>query len=126
MKTNKFYCHKTPILLRDVDIEKVFVSNKIPLCKKNYKYFTGYLYDNHTVKPLHIMLPKINAYVKRYDRQVKWMYFLIEDDEFLEKYNAIWDKLSADIKKKLDSEPAYNKTYLKTKIKSHVDEVNRN
>ena len=32
--------------------------------------------------------------------QTKWMYFLIEDDELLEKYNAIWDKVSADIKKK--------------------------
>ena len=26
---NKFYCHKAPILLEDVDIEKVIVSNKI-------------------------------------------------------------------------------------------------
>ena len=26
MKKNKFYCRKTPILSRDVDIEKVLVS----------------------------------------------------------------------------------------------------
>ena len=45
------------------------------------KYFTGYLYDNHKVKPLHIMLPKTSAYVKSYDGQTKWMYFLIEDDD---------------------------------------------
>ena len=31
--------------------------------------------------------------------QTKWMYFLIEDDELLEKYNTIWDKVSTDIKK---------------------------
>ena len=31
---SKFYRHKTPILLRDVDIEKVLVSNKIPLREK--------------------------------------------------------------------------------------------
>ena len=31
---NKFYHHKTPILLRDVDIEEVLVSNKIPLREK--------------------------------------------------------------------------------------------
>ena len=56
--------------------------------------------------------------------QTKWMYFLIEDDELLEKYNAIWDKVSADIKKKeSDTEPVYNKNYLKTKIKSHGDEA---
>ena len=28
------------------------------------------------------------------------MYFLIEDDGLLEKYNAIWFKVSADMKKK--------------------------
>ena len=27
------------------------------------------------------MLPKMNAYVKSYDGQTKWMYFLIEDDD---------------------------------------------
>ena len=35
------------------------------------------------------------------------MYFLIEDDALLEKYNTIWDKVSADIKKEFDSEPVY-------------------
>ena len=69
------------------------------------------------------MLPKTSAYVKSYDGRTKWMYFLIEDDDFLEKYNTIWDKVSADIKKEFDSEPVHNKKFLKTKIKSHVDKV---
>ena len=30
--------------------------------------------------------------------QTKRMYFLIEDDELLEKYNTIWDKVSTEIK----------------------------
>ena len=51
------------------------------------------------------------------------MYFVIEDDDSLEKCNTIWDKVSADIKKKFDSNPVYNKEFLKTKIKSHGDEV---
>ena len=45
------------------------------------------------------MLTKTIAYVKSYHGQTKWMYFLIEDDDLLEKYNAILDKVSADIKK---------------------------
>ena len=49
------------------------------------------------------MLSKIGAYVKSYDRQKKWMYFLIEDDDLLEKYNSICDKVSADIKREFDS-----------------------
>ena len=43
--------------LGDVDIEKVLASNKISFGEKTYKYFIGYLYDNHKVKQLHIMLP---------------------------------------------------------------------
>ena len=118
-----FYPHKTPILWGDVDIEKVLVSNKISFGGKNYKCFIGYLYNCNKVKLLNIMLPKTSAYVKRYDGQTKWMYFLIEDDDLLEKYNTIWDEVSADIKREFDSEPVYNKEYLKTKIKSHGDEV---
>ena len=69
------------------------------------------------------MLPKTSAYVKSYAGQSKWMYFLIEDDYLLEKYKVIWGKVSADIKNELDSEPVYNKNYLKIKVKSHGNEV---
>ena len=47
------------------------------------------------------MLPKTSAYVKSYDRQSKWMYFLIEEDDLLEKSNTIWDKVNANIKESL-------------------------
>ena len=69
------------------------------------------------------MLPKTSVYVKCYDGQTKWMHFLIEDVDLLKKYNTIWDKISADIKREFESEPVYNKNFLKTKIKSNVDEV---
>ena len=49
--------------LEHVDIEKVLVSNKISSGEKNYKYFIGYLHNDHKVKLLHIMLPKTSAYV---------------------------------------------------------------
>ena len=61
--------------------------------------------------------------MKSYDGETKWMYFLIEDDDLLEKYNSIWDKVSADIKKEFDSESVYNKIFWKTKIKSNGNEV---
>ena len=35
----KFYLYKALILLGDVNIEKVLVSNKISFGKENYKYF---------------------------------------------------------------------------------------
>ena len=52
--------------------------------------------------------------------------FLIESDDLLEKYNIIWDKVSADIKEEFDSEPVYSKEYLKTVITSHGNEVKKN
>ena len=55
------------------------------------------------------MLPKTTAYVKISDGQTIWMYFLIEDDDLLEKYNTILDKVSADIQKNFDSESVYKK-----------------
>ena len=48
---------------------------------------------------------------------------MFEDDDLSEKYNTIWDIVSADIEKEFDSKPVYEKRYLKTKIKSHGDEV---
>ena len=35
------------------------------------------------------MFPKVSAYVKGYDGGTKLTYFLIEDDDLLEKYNTI-------------------------------------
>ena len=51
------------------------------------------------------------------------MYILFEDDDLLEKFNTIWDKVSTVIKKEFDSELVYNKIFLKTKQKSYVDEA---
>ena len=75
------------------------------------------------MKPLNIMLPKTRTYAKSYDGQTKWIHFLIEDDELLEKYSTIWEKVSANIKREFDTEPVYNKNYLETKIKSHDNEL---
>ena len=69
------------------------------------------------------MLPKTSVYVKSYDGQTKWMYFLIEDDDLLENYNTIQDAVRTDIKQEFDRKPAYNKEFSKAKIKSHGDKV---
>ena len=81
------------------------------------------MYNDHNVKPLHLMLSKTSAYVKSYDGHTKCMYFLTEGDDLLENYNATWDKVSIDTKKEFDGETIYNKKILKIKIKSHCDKV---
>ena len=51
------------------------------------------------------------------------MYFMTQVFKLLEIYNTISDKISVDINKEFDSDPVYNKKYLKTKIKSNGDDV---
>ena len=55
----------------DVNIEEVLVSKNIAFGKKNSTYFIAYLNNDYKAKPLHIILPKTSAYVKRYDEQTK-------------------------------------------------------
>ena len=52
------------VFLKDVDIEKVLVSNKISFGEKYYKYFIVYLCNDNKGKPLHIMLHKTRVYAK--------------------------------------------------------------
>ena len=80
----KCYHNKSNIFSKNVDMDKVLVSSKTSFGEKNYKYFIGYLYNDQKVKPLHMMLLKASNYVKSYDGQTKWMYFLIEDCDLLE------------------------------------------
>ena len=71
---------------------KVLFLKKIQIKKtgeKNYKCFIDYVYNDYKVNPLHKTLPKTSSYVKSYDGKTKWMYFLIEDDDLLEKYILI-------------------------------------
>ena len=71
----------------DIEIEKTKNKTKnttnaiILLGEKNYKYFIDYLHNND--KAIKLVFPKTSTYVKRYDGQTIWMYFLIEDDGLL-------------------------------------------
>ena len=75
-KKEKFYSHESPIFVKDADIEKILVSNKISAGKRNYKLvcmyvcvyvIIGCLYNDHKLKPLYIMFSKTSTYLKRYD-----------------------------------------------------------
>ena len=65
----------------------------------------------------------MSAYRRDFD-ETKYISFLIKDDELLEKYNEIWEKVKSSIKKKFYSEPVYNEKYVKAKIKSYDGKIN--
>ena len=73
------------------------------------------------VKLLCIFLP----YRRDFD-ETKYLCFLVKDDELLEKYNDIWEKVSQSIKKELDGKPVNYEKHLKTEIKSDVGKINTN
>ena len=84
-KLRKKHFTTIKLVLDDVDFENVLVTTKISSGEKSYKYFIGYLYDDNDIKPLLIIILKTCTYVESYDGQTKWMYFLIEDNDVLEK-----------------------------------------
>ena len=83
---NKFYRSKLLFCKKDVEIQKVLVSDKDTSVEKKTinKYFIGYPYNDNKVRPLHIMLAKTSDFVKGYDGQAKWLYFLLADHNYLE------------------------------------------
>ena len=65
----------------------------------------------------------MSAYRKDFD-ETRYISFLIKNDKLLE--NEIWEKVKNILKKEFDSEPVYNKKYLKAKIKSYNGKINTN
>ena len=64
----------------------------------------------------------MSAYTGEFDDTKYFLY--IKDNELLEKYNEIWEKVKKSTKKEFDSEPVYNETYLKAKVNSYNGKIN--
>ena len=54
------------------------------------------------------------------------MYFLTDNNEFLERYTTLWEKISDLVNKKFDSDPLYNNKYINTKIRSYNNDIKTN
>ena len=63
---HNFHQHKSPISIRNIDINKIEVSNRVPFGKKGFKYFIGYK-NSKKIRPLCIFLPKMSAYRRDFD-----------------------------------------------------------
>ena len=42
IEEHTFNQYKSPILINEIDIDKIVVSNKFPFGKQDFKYFIGY------------------------------------------------------------------------------------
>ena len=95
----EFHQYKSPILIKNIDINKIVISNRFTFGKQDFKYFIGYK-DNKEIRPLCIFFLEISTH-KRYFDKSKCMYFIIKDEIFFDKYMTVWEKVSNTIKKTL-------------------------
>ena len=90
IRVNKkeFHKSKQSIDLMLVNVDQIFVSDKFKHSDEGFKDFIGYQ-EGEIVKPLCIILPQMNGYIKYFENRGKNMSFLIKDEEVWEKYENI-------------------------------------
>ena len=127
IKVNKKEFHKSKqvIDLDWVTVDKIVLSDKFRHSEEDYKYFIGYQ-ENEIVRPLCIILPQMNCYIKYFENGGKNMSFLIKNDEVWEKHKDIWDVVKNKLGIKFHSEPIYEKTYLKAKVREFDGDIKIN
>ena len=116
LNKKEFHKSKQPIDLMSVNVDQIVVSDKFKHNNEGFKYFIGYQ-EGEIVKPLCIILPQMSGYIKYFENGGKNMSFLIKDDEVWEKYKQIWDVIKNKLGIKFHSEPVYDKTYIKAKVR---------
>ena len=99
-----------------VDLSKIVVSSRWKLNDTTYKYFCGYL-NNDVIKPLCVILPQMNGYIKYSDDGGKKMSFVTDDEKAYEKYDQIWNVVKGLLKLKFAASPIRNYKYILTKLK---------
>ena len=112
----EFHKSKQPIDLNLVSANQIVVSDKFKHSDDGFKYFIGYK-EGEIVKPLCIILPQMSGYIKYFENGGKNMSFVIKDDDVLDKYNEIWDKIKETLSIKFHSMPVYDEKYIKAKVR---------
>ena len=123
-KINKkeFYNNKKLFNIKDIDTNKMLISKPESYGKNNMKkYIIGY--NDNAIIPLQLFLPKMTGYLNIFEDGTRKMSFLTDNNEFLERYTKIWEKISDLIDKKFDSDPVYNNKYINTKIRSCKNDI---
>ena len=125
-KINKkdFYNNKRQFNIEDIGINKMLISRPETYENNMRKYIIGY--NDATISLLQLFLPKMTGYLNIFKDGPRKMSFFTDNNEFLERYTAIWEKLSDLVNKKFDSDPIYNNKYIDTKIRSYINDINTN
>ena len=125
LNKKEFHKSKHPIDLSLVSVDRIVVSDKFKHSDEGFKYFIGYE-KGEIVKPLCIILPQMNGYIKYFDNGGKNMSFFIRDDEVLDKYNEVWDVIKNKLSIKFHSKRICDKKYIKAKVREFHGVIKKN
>ena len=126
IRVNKkeFHKSKQPIDLDLINVDQIVVPDKFKHSDDGFKYFIGYK-GGEIVKLLCIILPQMTGYKKYFENGVKNMSSAIKDDDVLDKYNEIWDKIKDTLSIRFHSTPVYHEKYIKAKVREFNGEVKK-
>ena len=99
-----------------INVDQIVVSDRFRHNDESFKYFIGYQ-EGEIVKPLCIILPQMDGYIKYFENGGKNMSFMIKDDKAWDKYDQIWNVMKDKIGIKFHSEPVCEYEYLRTKVR---------
>ena len=118
IRINKKEFHKSqkPLDLDFVYADQIVVSDKFKHSDDGFKYFIGYK-EGEIVKPLCIILPQMSGYIKYFENGGKNIFFVIKNDNVLDKYNEIRDNIKEELNTKFDSITVYDEKYIKAKVR---------
>ena len=97
-------------------MSKIVVSRRYKINDTTYKFFCGYL-NNNSIKPLCVILPQVDGYIKYFDDGGKNMSFVTDDEKIYEKYNKIWKVIRKLLKVNFAVSPVRDDKYLVAKFK---------
>ena len=103
-------------MLDSVHLSKIVVSSRWKLNDETYKYFCGCL-NNNVIKPLCVILPQMNGYIKYFDDGGKNMSFITDDEKVYEKYDEIRNVVKRLLKLKFTVDPIRDDKYMSAKLK---------
>ena len=111
----EFHNSKKPVDFNLADTNEIVASDKFEF-EEGDKYYIGYK-DGEFVRPLPVILTQMSGFIKYFDSNRKNVPYLSEDEEIIIKYNKIWKKTTKTNGFELDSQPFYDKTYIKTNLR---------
>ena len=114
-------------VVKNIDIDKVTLSNGIPANKNDMRYVIGYEVEQGKIIPLHIKTPKncSSSGVRRYNKNSAWKmgFDVSEDQAWIDQYKRVCERVEELLFYNLSGSPLNNGKYINPKLLTWNNEV---